>query len=319
MTFSDTTLGASTLERAMAVGAEMVVRVNCPACAAPSVTHAFSSDPGVFEVVSRSGDEVTLRGVAPGAAELRVEVANVTDRVTVLVDAIADASVRLEPWPDWSPLPTSLWETGFAMLAGSDIEARAFPRDDNGERLTGFGAITWASAGGATVEAVAEQRADIVRVTALADAEPEITLTPSAGPAQSIGVVTAADVASLELAVMGEGAPTIIQDAETLAMDPNDSIIVHLVARDAAGTFIAGPGETLATLEMSETLAGRLTDITETLLNAPDADPEEIEAFRRTFERGFLLAGTGSMGEGDLTFTWAGQTLTVRVALYGAD
>lgn len=307
LTFRDMTLGDVDLDDNIATGATLVVNVSCVGCPNDDVTDAWSSDPNVLEVVSFAGDEVTVRGLAPGAADLEVRVGSTSDRVRLSVEDAVDASIRLMPWPSLAELPTTLWDAGFASLPDTSFEVRAFPRDAGGQRTTGFGAVTWTVDGDATVSDQEARSSDTVVLTA--GPQPgTFTLTPSLGEPLTIETVAVSDVASVSLySAASDG--VVLDDGDTLTMEADESLILHLSAFTADGAYVAGDGGEPATFELGQGAEGLLEDILDTLAE----DPEDTDEVRQSFPRGFLLGATGDLGTGTLTFSWADQTLTLTL------
>ncbi|MCB9507755.1 MAG: hypothetical protein H6700_02700 [Myxococcales bacterium] len=313
--FQDLSLGAPTLgERALATGADMQIRVVCGRCDTADVTEATSEAPSVLEVVGFADDVVTVRGLAPGTAFLRVHIGGTDDAIAIHVEDAEDATIRMLPWPDFAPLPASLWDGGFAMLSGSEIEIRAFPKDAAGERLTGFGGVSWAvdDTSAADLSRVSGLGADQVQVVATGAAGSSFVVTPTVGDQKPIRIVGEADVDHLEVYV-GRATDFLLHEGDELELEAGAATIFHVVALTADGLYVSGPGATLATFTVGGDLAGTVTDAVATLTTDGGDDP------RLEYDRGFLLTGSQSGTAGPLTFDWAGHSVTIALRIVPAS
>ena len=319
LAFADTTTGAVRLdERALAVGADMVVQVFCSKCAGTPSLQASSLNEDVLQIVGVAGDTVRVRGLRAGTAMLRVTADQYSDAIPIDVAAPATATVRMLPWSELAALPPELWEGGFAMLPDTSIEVRAFPRtaaagDTEGERLTGFGAVSWSISDAAgRLEIDSERRADIVRVFADGEAGSAFVVEPSVGPEKPIAIVGEDEIAELKLYVARD-TDFLLGEGDVLELSAGSGAILHLVALTDDGVYIHGAGSSFATFTLSEGLAPVVRDDLAQL-----AEGEDEDDLRRTFARGYLWTADAP-ATGTAQFEWLGKTLNVAVQVEAAQ
>lgn len=306
MSFSDRTTGAVSLDDNLGVGATVAVVVHCTGCAETANLAASSADSGVAEVTSAGIDTIYVRGMAPGATEIMVTKGDVSDRFVIQVAEVVDADIRMLPWADLLPLPGALWADGYAMFDGDSVAIRAFPRDANGDRTTGVGAVEWTTDAGATIDVDPERRDDTITATAASDT---FVVMPSVGEPQTVEVVTLEDVASATV-VTSDG--DLFAEGDTLEIELGDAVILHLAAFTGSGAYIAGNGGQFADHELSASLDGLLESRLEDLA---DGAPE----VRDLFPRGFMFAAEQTTGTGSLTLSWAGQSVTLNVEIVAPE
>ena len=321
LSFRDTTVGEFELDRSVGVGSTIVLEVSCAECEGLSVTSAQSDRPSILEVIGFNGTSISCRGVSDGTALVHVSLGGVEDRIAVDVRPIEDATVRLEPWPDIAALPPVLWAGGAAILAGETVDARAFAKDSSGQRLTGFGGVDWQLDGGGSIQTVADRRSDIVTVDAPSEAGGNLELVPSVGATQALEVIAEWEVSSLRLAMMTNDEPVLFEDGDSLELSSGESLVLQLVGYTADGLYVIGSGTVIAEMTVSESLASVAEDTIEVLAEGSEEDSTiALDAVRRAFERGFLVTATeGGVGEGELTFTWLGQTLRVSLSVAAGE
>lgn len=321
LSFRDTSIGEFEIDRAVGVGSTIVIEVSCASCDGRSLSMATSDDPSVLEVVSFSGASITCRGVAAGSTMIHARMAGLDDRIAVDVAPIADATIRLEPWPDFAPLPPSLWADGAAILAGESMEARGFANGSDGERLTGFGGIDWQLDGGGELEFAADRRSDSILITAPAEPGSTLELIPSVGETQRAQVIEEWEVSSLRLAQLTDGDPRLLDDGGSLNVVSGEALVLQLVAYTTDGLYVIGAGEDIATIEIDAALDGIVAETGDSLADESEADQAAaIAEVRREFERGFLLSSTdGLTGGGELTFSWLGQSLSVELTVVAPE
>ncbi len=310
MTFADQTTGDVNLTNNLAVGATVKITAACWLCTNQTVSEVTIADPSVVTFVGDNGQDFVLRGVSPGETEVTVRMGDVSDRLTISVAEIASSTTRLQPWFGTDLLPGSLWSEGFGVFAGDRFRVRAFPKDANGDRTTGFGGISWqVTDGDATLEEVPDRSSDSVDIAAPA-APGMFTVTPSVGASQEFRVVTPEDIDRLvvyasdgSLEVNGD---VSYADGETLTLAANTFFVLHLAAYTEDGVYVAGDAGQPATLTISEGAEELITDAM-----AQIADENGEPDLGNDTARGFVVFTSGELGTGTLTLEWAERSFTL--------
>lgn len=262
--------GRDGLDLPLATGASMTVQVRKSGFGAVSLVGASTEDGGVLEVVSADGDEVVVRGVAPGTTKLLVQGQELEDSVEV--DVADAARADLLPVRDGTLFqrfaPIGIDSAGYALRPAARFGLAAVLYADDETPLTGAAPVAWTFTEG-VFEAEAYTRlangAWLERVGGAGAQTVGVTLGDAALGSFDLTLLTANDPVSLRIyaADMATITPLDTLDVEAgtvlfglLGFDAGNRVVIPGAAEEPTIEVLEGPANLITSPDYAPELFG---------------------------------------------------------------